>query len=73
MQIKLEIPVEPERLAEWCRNIDGACPLGPFARCPLGPLVRCPLRPPEAARRLPDCDAGDMAGRLALPEEKPCE
>lgn len=35
MQIKLEIPVEPERLAEWCRNIDGHCPLGPLARCPL--------------------------------------
>ena len=37
MQIKLEIPVEPERMAEWCRNIDGTCPLGSLAKCPFRP------------------------------------
>ena len=60
MQIRLEITASQERLAEWCRNIDGTCPLGP--------LAKCPFRPPEG----PDVCLSvtpEMWQAVALPEE----
>ena len=64
MLVRVKIPVSAKMLAEWCRNIDGACPLGPIARCPFqtdvseGQIEECKEVTPE------------MWEALALPEEE---